>query len=107
LLRSYVLESKLPVYVSAVDTFVALVFAGDANSEEILVQHLFRSIDEGGYNKWIRPVERAEQQVTVDFQLILRQLVDIDEKEQLMQTNVWLRQVRLKTNAMRKQLRFK
>ncbi|XP_061684648.1 neuronal acetylcholine receptor subunit beta-3a isoform X2 [Syngnathoides biaculeatus] len=76
----------------AQDDFVSL-----AELEDSLLRNLFR-----GYQKWVRPVQHANDTITVRFGLKISQLVDVDEKNQLMTTNVWLWQewvdVKLKWN---------
>uniref|UniRef100_A0A3B4A805 Uncharacterized protein n=1 Tax=Periophthalmus magnuspinnatus TaxID=409849 RepID=A0A3B4A805_9GOBI len=74
------------------ESFVSL-----AELEDSLLRNLFR-----GYQKWVRPVQHANDTITVRFGLKISQLVDVDEKNQLMTTNVWLWQewvdVKLKWN---------
>ncbi|XP_074650170.1 acetylcholine receptor subunit alpha-like isoform X2 [Tubulanus polymorphus] len=45
-----------------------------------------------GYNKLIRPVGNNTDKLTVYLNLKISQLIDVDEKNQIMTTNVWLRQ---------------
>lgn len=45
-----------------------------------------------GYNKLIRPVGNNTDKLIVKLGIRLSQLIDIDEKNQIMTTNVWLRQ---------------
>ncbi|KAK7115593.1 acetylcholine receptor subunit alpha-like isoform X2 [Littorina saxatilis] len=45
-----------------------------------------------GYNKLIRPVGNSSDTLIVKLGIRLSQLIDIDEKNQIMTTNVWLRQ---------------
>ncbi|KAK6306897.1 hypothetical protein J4Q44_G00220450 [Coregonus suidteri] len=45
-----------------------------------------------GYNKWSRPVRNITDVVIVKFGLSIAQLIDVDEKNQMMTTNVWLKQ---------------
>ncbi|CAB1430226.1 unnamed protein product [Pleuronectes platessa] len=59
-----------------------------AEMEDLLMRNLFR-----GYQKWVRPVQHSNDTITVRFGLKISQLVDVDEKNQLMTTNVWLWQV--------------
>ncbi|KAL3995941.1 hypothetical protein ACER0C_008597 [Sarotherodon galilaeus] len=72
-------------------------FVSLAELEDSLLRNLFR-----GYQKWVRPVQHANDTITVRFGLKISQLVDVDEKNQLMTTNVWLWQewvdVKLKWN---------
>nr|XP_006001908.1 PREDICTED: neuronal acetylcholine receptor subunit alpha-5 [Latimeria chalumnae] len=58
-----------------------------AKIEDCLFKDLFKD-----YQKWIRPVDHLNDTVRVKFGLAISQLVDVDEKNQLMTTNVWLRQ---------------
>ncbi|POI32964.1 hypothetical protein CIB84_003284 [Bambusicola thoracicus] len=58
-----------------------------AENEDALLRHLFQ-----GYQKWVRPVENSNDTIKVLFGLKISQLVDVDEKNQLMTTNVWLKQ---------------
>ncbi|XP_043551199.1 neuronal acetylcholine receptor subunit alpha-2 isoform X1 [Chiloscyllium plagiosum] len=58
-----------------------------SQAEERLFKHLFT-----GYNRWSRPVTNASDAVIVNFGLSIAQLIDVDEKNQMMTTNVWLKQ---------------
>ncbi|KAI5752240.1 hypothetical protein M8J77_015109 [Diaphorina citri] len=57
-----------------------------SEDEERLVRDLFR-----GYNKLIRPVHNMTQKVDVRFGLAFVQLINVNEKNQIMKSNVWLR----------------
>nr|QRN45443.1 nicotinic ACH-beta1 receptor [Carausius morosus] len=59
-----------------------------SEDEERLVRDLFR-----GYNKLIRPVQNITQKVNVRFGLAFVQLINVNEKSQIMKSNVWLRLV--------------
>lgn len=60
---------------------------GLGSEDEVrLVNDLF----ERGYNPLIRPVKNVNDTLTVRFNLALSQLINIDEKNQIMKTNVWL-----------------
>ncbi|TRY67752.1 hypothetical protein TCAL_15812 [Tigriopus californicus] len=59
-----------------------------SQEEERLVRDLFR-----GYNKLIRPVQNMTQKVEVAFGLAFIQLINVNEKNQIMKSNVWLRLV--------------
>lgn len=48
------------------------------------------------YNKHVLPVPSINHTVNVTIGLKLSQLSDIDERNQIMTTNVWLEQVKLK-----------
>uniref|UniRef100_A0A4X2KRE2 Cholinergic receptor nicotinic alpha 2 subunit n=1 Tax=Vombatus ursinus TaxID=29139 RepID=A0A4X2KRE2_VOMUR len=58
-----------------------------ALAEDRLFKHLFR-----GYNRWSRPVQNTSDVVIIHFGLSIAQLIDVDEKNQMMTTNVWLKQ---------------
>ncbi|XP_077017770.1 neuronal acetylcholine receptor subunit alpha-4 [Tamandua tetradactyla] len=58
-----------------------------AQAEERLLRKLF-----SGYNKWSRPVANISDVVLVGFGLSIAQLIDVDEKNQMMTTNVWVKQ---------------
>ncbi|XP_053434524.1 neuronal acetylcholine receptor subunit beta-3 [Nycticebus coucang] len=62
-------------------------FRSIAEYEDALLRHLFQ-----GYQKWVRPVLHSNDTIKVYFGLKISQLVDVDEKNQLMTTNVWLKQ---------------
>ncbi|CAH0562456.1 unnamed protein product [Brassicogethes aeneus] len=66
-----------------------LVIIGNCSEdEERLVRDLFR-----GYNKLIRPVQNMTEKVDVRFGLAFVQLINVNEKNQIMKSNVWLRLV--------------
>ncbi|XP_070542901.1 neuronal acetylcholine receptor subunit alpha-2-like [Ptychodera flava] len=58
-----------------------------ADAEERLFSKLF-----AGYNRLIRPVVNNSEILTVAFGLTISQLINVDEKNQIMTTNVWLKQ---------------
>nr|XP_015213546.1 PREDICTED: neuronal acetylcholine receptor subunit alpha-2 isoform X1 [Lepisosteus oculatus]XP_015213552.1 PREDICTED: neuronal acetylcholine receptor subunit alpha-2 isoform X1 [Lepisosteus oculatus]XP_015213559.1 PREDICTED: neuronal acetylcholine receptor subunit alpha-2 isoform X1 [Lepisosteus oculatus] len=58
-----------------------------SHAEEDLFKKLFI-----GYNRWSRPVPNISDVVIVKFGLSIAQLIDVDEKNQMMTTNVWLKQ---------------
>ncbi|KAK7922073.1 hypothetical protein WMY93_008975 [Mugilogobius chulae] len=66
--------------IPAMNEFVSL-----AEMEDALLKNLFQ-----GYQRWVRPIQRVNDTVRVRFGLKISQLVDVDEKNQLMTTNVWL-----------------
>uniref|UniRef100_A0A3Q2W408 Cholinergic receptor nicotinic alpha 2 subunit n=1 Tax=Haplochromis burtoni TaxID=8153 RepID=A0A3Q2W408_HAPBU len=57
----------------------------------LLKDELFRSLFRG-YSKWTRPAKNVTDVVIVKFGLSIAQLIDVDEKNQMMTTNVWLKQ---------------
>uniref|UniRef100_A0A4W5K994 Cholinergic receptor, nicotinic, alpha 4b n=1 Tax=Hucho hucho TaxID=62062 RepID=A0A4W5K994_9TELE len=56
-------------------------------AEERLLKNLFAH-----YNKLSRPVANTSDVVLVHFGLSIAQLIDVDEKNQMMTTNVWVKQ---------------
>ncbi|KAM3876684.1 neuronal acetylcholine receptor subunit beta-4 [Diretmus argenteus] len=60
-----------------------------ADSEERLMNWL---LGEKRYNKLIRPAVNRTERVTVKLQVSLAQLISVNEREQIMTTNVWLTQ---------------
>ncbi|XP_064411103.1 neuronal acetylcholine receptor subunit alpha-4 [Latimeria chalumnae] len=57
------------------------------HAEERLFNSLFTA-----YNRLSRPVSNISDVVIVKFGLSIAQLIDVDEKNQMMTTNVWLNQ---------------
>ncbi|KYO35070.1 neuronal acetylcholine receptor subunit alpha-6 [Alligator mississippiensis] len=57
-------------------------------SEERLFHKLFFH-----YNHFIRPVENVSDPVTVHFEVAITQLANVDEVNQIMETNLWLRHI--------------
>ncbi|CAL8129179.1 unnamed protein product [Orchesella dallaii] len=55
--------------------------------EKLLLQQLMR-----GYERDVRPVRNASQSVVVKVGITLTQIFDMDEKNQVLTTNVWLDQ---------------
>ncbi|KAJ8417671.1 hypothetical protein AAFF_G00225140 [Aldrovandia affinis] len=45
------------------------------------------------YNQYIRPVENVSDPVIVQFEVSMSQLVKVDEVNQIMETNLWLRHI--------------
>ncbi|XP_053735606.1 neuronal acetylcholine receptor subunit alpha-3-like [Synchiropus splendidus] len=76
--------------VSTVPLLLLLAAHGclSSKSEDRLFRRLFRR-----YNQFIRPVENVSDPVTVAFELSMSQLVKVDEVNQIMETNLWLRHV--------------
>ncbi|KAL4641746.1 neuronal acetylcholine receptor subunit alpha-3-like [Arapaima gigas] len=59
-----------------------------SKGEDRLFRRLFHR-----YNQYIRPVENVSDPVTVEFEVSISQLVKVDEVNQIMETNLWLRHV--------------
>ncbi|OQV25615.1 putative Acetylcholine receptor subunit alpha-like 1 [Hypsibius exemplaris] len=45
-----------------------------------------------GYNKLVRPVRNDTMSLDISLGIKLTQLIDVDEVDQVVQTNIWLRQ---------------
>ncbi|XP_077989122.1 neuronal acetylcholine receptor subunit alpha-2-like [Glandiceps talaboti] len=60
---------------------------GGAEPEQQLFARLF-----GNYNRLIRPVVNVSDSLFVNFALTMSQLIDVNEKDQIMTANVWLKQ---------------
>uniref|UniRef100_A0A3Q3AEM8 Cholinergic receptor nicotinic alpha 6 subunit n=1 Tax=Kryptolebias marmoratus TaxID=37003 RepID=A0A3Q3AEM8_KRYMA len=67
---------------------VLAVSCFSSKAEDRLFRRLFRR-----YNQFIRPVENVSDPVTVEFEVSISQLVKVDEVNQIMETNLWLRHV--------------
>ncbi|KAG1656575.1 Acetylcholine receptor subunit beta-like 1 [Nymphon striatum] len=66
--------------------FVAVIFNRSCSEdEERLVRDLFRD-----YNKLIRPVRNINESLEVTLGISFFQLLNVDEKNQVMKTNVWI-----------------
>ncbi|XP_012788958.1 neuronal acetylcholine receptor subunit beta-4 [Sorex araneus] len=60
-----------------------------ANAEEKLMNDL---LNKTRYNNLIRPATSSSQLISIQLQLSLAQLISVNEREQIMTTNVWLKQ---------------
>ncbi|XP_004480446.2 neuronal acetylcholine receptor subunit beta-4 [Dasypus novemcinctus] len=60
-----------------------------ANAEEKLMDDL---LNKTRYNNLIRPATSSSQLISIQVQLSLAQLISVNEREQIMTTNVWLKQ---------------
>nr|XP_027781961.1 neuronal acetylcholine receptor subunit beta-4 isoform X2 [Marmota flaviventris] len=59
-----------------------------ANAEEKLMDDL---LNKTRYNNLIRPATSSSQLISIQLQLSLAQLISVNEREQIMTTNVWLK----------------
>uniref|UniRef100_A0A674A206 Cholinergic receptor nicotinic beta 3 subunit n=1 Tax=Salmo trutta TaxID=8032 RepID=A0A674A206_SALTR len=78
-------DTHFQLYTSLLEEFQLSEFGSLAEMEGLLLRNLFQ-----GYQRWVRPIQHANDTVTVRFGLQISQLLDVDEKNQLMTTNVWL-----------------
>ncbi|XP_056099967.1 neuronal acetylcholine receptor subunit alpha-3 [Rhinichthys klamathensis goyatoka] len=70
--------------------FSLLSDAGVSGSD---AEHRLFSIIFSSYNQYIRPVENVSDPVVVQFEVSMSQLVKVDEVNQIMETNLWLRHI--------------
>ncbi|XP_034536897.1 neuronal acetylcholine receptor subunit alpha-3 isoform X1 [Notolabrus celidotus] len=56
-------------------------------------EHKLFSVIFSRYNQYIRPVENVSDPVIVQFEVSMSQLVKVDEINQIMETNLWLRHI--------------
>ncbi|CAG5131995.1 unnamed protein product [Candidula unifasciata] len=66
---------------------IMFVFVHTGESENRLINDLF---DKNFYNPLIRPVVNASDSLNISFNLALSQIINVDEVNQVMKTNVWL-----------------
>ncbi|XP_038622886.1 neuronal acetylcholine receptor subunit alpha-3 [Tachyglossus aculeatus] len=62
---------------------------GGSEAEHRLFEKLFNS----GYNDMIRPVANVSDPVIIQFEVSMSQLVKVDEVNQIMETNLWLKHI--------------
>ncbi|XP_016146935.1 neuronal acetylcholine receptor subunit alpha-3-like [Sinocyclocheilus grahami] len=70
--------------------FFLLSDSGVCGSE---AEHRLFSVIFSSYNQYIRPVENVSEPVVVQFEVSMSQLVKVDEVNQIMETNLWLRHI--------------
>ncbi|CAN9506747.1 unnamed protein product [Ophioblennius macclurei] len=56
-------------------------------------EHKLFSVIFSNYNQYIRPVQNVSDPVIVQFEVSMSQLVKVDEVNQIMETNLWLRHI--------------
>ncbi|XP_049633861.1 neuronal acetylcholine receptor subunit beta-4 [Suncus etruscus] len=64
-------------------------FCRVANAEEKLMDDL---LNKTRYNNLIRPATSSSQLISIQLQLLVAQLISVNEREQIMTTNIWLKQ---------------
>ncbi|KAM6942923.1 neuronal acetylcholine receptor subunit beta-4 [Xenentodon cancila] len=77
------------VLLSLACAFALIHCSSSAESEERLMNWL---LGKDRYNPLIRPAVNRTERVTVKLQVSLAQLISVNEREQIMTTNVWLTQ---------------
>nr|XP_019935783.1 PREDICTED: neuronal acetylcholine receptor subunit alpha-3-like [Paralichthys olivaceus] len=70
--------------------FLLFLLSGGSCSD---AEHRLFSVIFSSYNQYIRPVENVSDPVIVQFEVSMSQLVKVDELNQIMETNLWLRHV--------------
>ncbi|KAL8602197.1 hypothetical protein ACOMHN_022711 [Nucella lapillus] len=73
--------------LTCLPTPVAAEMDERGENEKRLVYDLF---EKNGYNPLVRPVVEVNHSLQINFSLALSQIISIDEKNQVMKTNVWL-----------------
>ncbi|VDM37977.1 unnamed protein product [Toxocara canis] len=73
------------VFVTACGLFINSVFCGSTHLEGQLYEDLLYD-----YNKIPRPVKNSTDILTVDVGASLIRIIDVDEKNQILTTNLWL-----------------
>ncbi|KAK2569377.1 Neuronal acetylcholine receptor subunit alpha-3 [Acropora cervicornis] len=86
-----ILRSKLLAFVLAISLFTPDICSTNFTSrgENHLLEDLFSATR---YNKRVRPVRRSEEVVNVTFGLVVREIVDLDDKNQLLITRAEIRE---------------
>ncbi|XP_014851330.1 PREDICTED: neuronal acetylcholine receptor subunit alpha-3-like isoform X1 [Poecilia mexicana] len=73
------------------DPFLTIFFGAGGTCSE--AEHRLFSVIFSNYNQYIRPVENVSDPVIVQFEVSMSQLVKVDEVNQIMETNLWLRHI--------------
>uniref|UniRef100_A0A8C4YXN3 Cholinergic receptor, nicotinic, alpha 3 n=1 Tax=Gadus morhua TaxID=8049 RepID=A0A8C4YXN3_GADMO len=76
------------ILVLLLPVFCSLSGGGCSEAEHRLFRKVFEK-----YNQFIRPVENVSDPVVVQFEVSMSQLVKVDELNQIMKTNLWLRHI--------------
>lgn len=66
---------------------------GKRNQSQSQAARLRHDLFNTDYDPELRPVLNMSDKVTVKLGISLHQLIDVDEKNQLMQVSLWIRQV--------------
>lgn len=84
-MHAFALRTSLFVLLLGLRAKCALDERGE--NERRLIYDLF---DKKGYNPLIRPVKNNNDSLEISFSLALSQIINVDEVNQVMKTNVWL-----------------
>ncbi|XP_008282145.1 neuronal acetylcholine receptor subunit alpha-3 [Stegastes partitus] len=77
-------------FVFPIWSYLLCLLSGGTCSE---AEHKLFSVIFSNYNQYIRPVENVSDPVIVQFEVSMSQLVKVDEVNQIMETNLWLRHI--------------
>ncbi|XP_055984750.1 neuronal acetylcholine receptor subunit beta-4 [Sorex fumeus] len=83
------MRSARPLVLFSLAVLCGLGDCRRANAEEKLMNDL---LNKTRYNNLIRPATSNSQLISIQLQLSLAQLISVNEREQFMTTNVWLKQ---------------
>ncbi|XP_063314792.1 neuronal acetylcholine receptor subunit alpha-6 [Pelobates fuscus] len=75
-------------YYLVLTVLAGIKVSSQSEIEERLFQKLFAR-----YNQYIRPVRNVSDPVMVKFEVAITQLVNVDEVNQILETNLWLRHI--------------
>ncbi|KAK7913461.1 hypothetical protein WMY93_013672 [Mugilogobius chulae] len=81
---------KSATFLWTVSLTLASLKPGTSGSD---AEHRLFSVIFSKYNQYIRPVENVSDPVIVQFEVSMSQLVKVDEVNQIMETNLWLRHI--------------
>ncbi|XP_077988494.1 acetylcholine receptor subunit alpha-1-A-like [Glandiceps talaboti] len=74
--------------------FAVLMFSGWQNVGVTATMETYQLVTHlmSNYSKMVRPVRKGSDTVDVQYDIALQQIIDMDERNQILLTNVWLRQ---------------
>ncbi|NXS37484.1 ACHA3 protein, partial [Pomatostomus ruficeps] len=81
------MESRHTLLLAAAVCFLSQG-CGGSEAEHRLYAALFES-----YNQFVRPVKNVSDPVIIQFEVSMSQLVKVDEVNQIMETNLWLKHI--------------
>ncbi|CAL8349756.1 unnamed protein product [Merluccius merluccius] len=85
-----IMRATVSLVVPVLLVLLVLLTPGGRCSE---AEHKLFSVVFSSYNQFIRPVENVSDPVVVQFEVSMSQLVKVDELNQIMETNLWLRHI--------------
>uniref|UniRef100_A0A8C3AP78 Cholinergic receptor nicotinic alpha 3 subunit n=1 Tax=Cyclopterus lumpus TaxID=8103 RepID=A0A8C3AP78_CYCLU len=78
-------------HIEVTDPCLKICFSSGGSCSD--AEHKLFSVIFSSYNQYIRPVENVTDPVVVQFEVSMSQLVKVDELNQIMETNLWLRHI--------------